>query len=138
MTVNVSSLLTAVFFSSSFKEKSIITDLFISDDCRIIIKLINTVFIDYWCILSSITLCNCINSHIHVTIDQNIITIKIVAVKQLKLDNLTVYAFTVTEKESLQSNIRWITSLEADSKIIIIIYDVIMHNISIQSIKMKD
>jgi len=48
------------------------------------------------------------------------------------------YAFTVTEKESLQSNIRWIISLEVDSKIIIIIYDVIMHSILIQNIKMKD
>ena len=48
------------------------------------------------------------------------------------------YTFIVTEKESLQSNIRWITSLEVDSKIIIIIYDVIVHSILIQSIKMKD
>ncbi len=138
MTVNASLLLTAAFFSLLFKERSIITDLFISDDCRIVIKLTNTVLINYWHILSSVTLHNCINSHIHITVDQNIITIKIAAIKQLKSDNLTVYAFTVTEKESLQSNIRWITSLEAGSKIVIIIYDVIVHSILIQSIKMKD
>ncbi len=47
MTVNALSFLTAVFFSSSFKEKSIITDLFTFNDYRIVIKLINTVFIDY-------------------------------------------------------------------------------------------
>ncbi len=102
----MSSFLTAVFFSSSFKEKSIITDLFTFNDCRIIIKLIDTVFINYWCIFSSVTLHNCINSHIYIIINQNIITIKITAVKQLKSDNLIMYAFTVTEKESLQSNIR--------------------------------
>jgi len=138
MTVNASLLLTVAFFSSSFKERSIITDLFIFNDYRIVIKLTNTVFINHWCILSSVTLCNCINSYIYITVDQNIITIKIVAVKQLKSDNLTVYTFTVTEKELLQSNIKWITSLEADSKIVIIIYDIIMHSILIQSIKMKD
>jgi len=48
------------------------------------------------------------------------------------------YVFIVIEKELLQNNIRWIISLKADSKIIIIIYDVIMHDILIQSIKMKD
>jgi len=48
------------------------------------------------------------------------------------------YAFTVIEKESLQSNIKWITSLKVDSKIVIIIYDVIVHSILIQSIKIKD
>ncbi len=138
MTINVSSLLITAFFSSLFKEKNIITDLFIFNDYRIVIKLIDTIFINYWCILSLITLHNCINNYIHVTANQNIIIIKIVAVKQLKSDNLTMYAFIVIEKESLQSNIKWITSLEADSKIIIIIYDVIMHSILIQSIKMKD
>jgi len=138
MTVNASLFLIAAFFSSLFKKRSIITDLFISDDYRIVIKLINTAFIDHWCILSSVTLYNCINNHIHIIVDQNIIIIKIVAVKQLKLNDLMMYAFTVIKKESLQSNIRWITSLKADSKIIIIIYDVIMHSISIQSIKMKD
>ncbi len=138
MTVNVSLFLTAVFFSSSFKERSIITDLFIFNDYKIVIKLTNTVLIDHWHILSSVTLYNYINSHICITANQNIITIKIAAVKQLKSDNLTVYAFTVTEKESLQSNIKWIISLKADSKIVIIIYDVIVHSILIQSIKMKD
>ncbi len=138
MTVNASSFSMIVFFSSLFKERSIITDLFIFNDYRIVIKLINTAFINHWCILSSVTLHNCINSHICITVDQNIIVIKIVTVKQLKLNNLTVYAFTVTEKESLQSNIKWIISLEADSKIIIIIYDVIVHSILIQSIKIKD
>ncbi len=128
----------AAFFSSLFEERSIITDLFIPDDCRIVIKLTDTVLINHWHTLSSVTLHNCVNSHIYITADQNIITIKIAAVKQLKSDNLTVYAFTVTEKESLQSNIKWITSLKADSKIIIIIYDVIVHSILIQSIKMKD
>ncbi len=44
----------------------------------------------------------------------------------------------MTEKESLQSNIKWIISLKADSKIVIIIYNVIVHSILIQSIKMKD
>jgi len=131
MTADISSFLTAVFFSLSFKEKSIITDLFISNDYRIVIKFTDIILINYWCTLSSITLHNCINSHICVTADQNIIIIKIAAVKQLKLDDLTVYVFTVTEKESLQSNIRWIISLKADSKIIIIIYDVIMHSILI-------
>ncbi len=48
------------------------------------------------------------------------------------------YAFTVTEKESLQSNIKWIISLEVDSKIVIIIYEIIIYDILIQSIKMKD
>jgi len=138
MTVDTSLFSIVAFFSLSFKERSIITDLFILNDCRIVIKLTDIVLINYWCILSSATLHNCINSHICITIDQNIITIKIVAVKQLKLDNLTVYIFTVTEKESLQSNIRWIISLKAGSKIVIIIYDVIMHSILIQSIKMKD
>ena len=138
MTVNILSFSTATFFSSLFKERSIITDLFISNDYRIVIKFTDTVLIDHWCTLSSVTLHNCINSHICVTADQNIIIIKIVAIKQLKSDDLTVYTFTVTEKESLQSNIRWIISLKADSKIIIIIYDVIMHSILIQSIKMKD
>jgi len=38
---------TAVFFSSLFKEKSIITDLFIFNDYKIVIKLINIAFIDY-------------------------------------------------------------------------------------------
>jgi len=47
MTVDTLSFSIAAFFSSSFKEKSIITDLFISDDCRIVIKLIDTAFIDY-------------------------------------------------------------------------------------------
>ena len=106
MTADTSSFSTAAFFSSSFEEKSIITDLFIFNDCRIVIKLTDTVLIDYWCILSSVTLYNCINSHIHITADQNIIAIKIVTVKQLKSDDLTVYTFTVTEKKSLQSNIR--------------------------------
>ncbi len=131
MTVNTSSFLIAAFFSSLFKEKSIITDLFTFNDCRIVIKLINTIFINYWYTFSSVTLCNCINSYIYVTADQNIITIKIVTVKQLKLNNLTIYIFTVTEKESLQNNIKWIISLEVDSKIIIIIYDIIMHSILI-------
>ncbi len=134
----MSLFLTAAFFSSSFEERSIITDLFIFNDYRIVIKFTDTVLINYWCTLSSVTLCNCINSHIHITVDQNIIAIKIIAVKQLKLNNLTVYAFTVIEKESLQSNIKWITSLEVDNRIVIIIYDVIVHNILIQSIKMKD
>ncbi len=138
MTVNVSSFLIAAFFSSSFKERSIITDLFISNDYRIVIKLINTIFINHWCILSLITLHNYINSHICITADQNITAIKIVTVKQLKLNNLIMYAFTVTEKESLQSNIKWIISLKVDSKIIIIIYEIIVHSILIQSIKMKD
>ncbi len=106
MTVDTLSFSIAAFFSSSFKEKSIITDLFISDDCRIVIKLIDTAFIDYWYTLSSIILCNHVNSHIYITVDQNIIAIKIVTVKQLKSDNLMMYAFTVTEKESLQSNIK--------------------------------
>ncbi len=106
MTVNVLLLLTAAFFSSLFEERSIITDLFTFNDYRIVIKLTDTVLIDYWYILSSVTLHNCINSHICVTADQNIIIIKIVAIKQLKSDDLTVYTFTVTEKESLQSNIR--------------------------------
>jgi len=47
MIINKLLFSTAVFFSSSFKEKSIITDLFIFNDCRIIIKLIDTVFIDH-------------------------------------------------------------------------------------------
>jgi len=47
MIANMLSFLIAVFFSSSFKERNIITDLFISDDYRIVIKLINTAFIDY-------------------------------------------------------------------------------------------
>jgi len=47
MTVNASLLLTAAFFSSSFKERSIITDLFIFNDYRIVIKLIDTAFINY-------------------------------------------------------------------------------------------
>ncbi len=47
MTVNVLLFLTAAFFSSSFKEKSIITDLFIFDDYRIVIKFIDTVLINY-------------------------------------------------------------------------------------------
>ena len=127
----MSSLLIVAFFSSLFEKKSIITDLFIFNDYKIVIKLTNTVLIDHWHILSSVTLYNYINSHICITANQNIITIKIAAVKQLKSDDLTVYAFTVTEKESLQSNIRWITSLEADSKIVIIIYDVIVHSILI-------
>jgi len=97
-----------------------------------------TVFINYWCILLSVTLHNCINSYICITVDENIAAIKIVIVKQLKLNNLTIYAFTVTEKESLQSNIKWIIFLKVDSKIVIIIYDVIVYNILIQSIKMKD
>jgi len=138
MIVNVLLSSTAAFFSSLFKERSIITDLFIFNDYKIVIKLTNTVLINYWCILSSVTLCNCINSYICITTDQNIIIIKIVTVKQLKSDDLTVYIFTVTEKESLQSNIKWIISLKVDSKIIIIIYNVIMHSILIQSIKMKD
>ena len=138
MTINTSLFSIIVFFSSSFKERSIITDLFIFNDYKIVIKLTNTVLIDHWHILSSVTLYNYINSHICITANQNIITIKIAAVKQLKSDNLTVYAFTVTEKESLQSNIKWIISLKADSKIVIIIYDVIVHSILIQSIKMKD
>ena len=138
MTVNVSLFLITAFFSSSFKEKNIIIDLFILNDYRIVIKLTDTVFIDYWCILSPVTLCNYVNSYIHIIADQNIIIIKIVIIKQLKSDNLTVYTFTVTEKESLQNNIKWITSLKVDSKIVIIIYDVIVHSILIQSIKMKD
>ncbi len=81
MTVNISLFLITAFFSSLFKEKSIITDLFTLNNCRIIIKLINTIFIDYWCILSLITLYNCINSHIHITVNQNIIIIKIEAIK---------------------------------------------------------
>jgi len=81
MTADTSSFLIIAFFSSSFKEKSIITDLFIFNNYRIVIKLIDTVLIDYWCTLSSITLHNYINSHIHVTADQNIITIKIAAIK---------------------------------------------------------
>ncbi len=48
------------------------------------------------------------------------------------------YAFIMTEKKSLQNNIKWITSLEAGNKIVIIIYDVIMHSILIQNIKIKD
>ncbi len=138
MTVNALSFSIAVFFSSLFEEKSIITDLFTFNDYRIVIKLIDTVFIDYWYIFSSITLYNYINSYICITVDQNIIVIKIAAVKQLKLNDLTIYAFTVTEKESLQNNIRWITSLKVDSKIVIIIYEIIVHSILIQSIKMKD
>jgi len=47
MTVNASLFLTAVFFSSLFKKKSIITDLFTFNDCRIVIKLTDTVLIDY-------------------------------------------------------------------------------------------
>ncbi len=138
MTVNVLLFSTAAFFSLLFKEKSIITDLFIFNDYRIVIKLTDTVLINYWHIFSSVILYNCINNHICITADQNIITIKIAAVKQLKLNDLTMYTFTMTEKESLQSNIRWITSLKVDNKIVIIIYDVIMHNILIQSIKIKD
>ncbi len=106
MTVNTLSFLIAAFFSLLFKERNIITDLFIFNDCRIIIKLINTVFINYWCILLSVTLHNCVNNHIYVTANQNIITIKIAAIKQLKLDDLTVYTFIVIEKELLQNNIR--------------------------------
>ena len=95
-----------MFFSSSFEEKSIIIDLFTFNNYKIVIKLTDTVLIDHWCILSSITLHNCINSHICIIIDQNIIIIKIITIKQLKSDNLTVYVFTVTEKELLQSNIK--------------------------------
>jgi len=47
MTADVSSFSTAAFFSSSFKERSIITDLFTSDDYRIVIKLTDTVLIDH-------------------------------------------------------------------------------------------
>jgi len=47
MIIDVLSFSIIVFFSSSFKEKSIITDLFISDDYRIVIKLINTILINY-------------------------------------------------------------------------------------------
>jgi len=47
MTVNVSLFLITAFFSSSFKEKNIIIDLFILNDYRIVIKLTDTVFIDY-------------------------------------------------------------------------------------------
>jgi len=47
MTVNVSSFLIVVFFSSLFKEKSIIIDLFILNDYRIVIKLTDTVLINY-------------------------------------------------------------------------------------------
>jgi len=47
MTADTSSFLTAAFFSSSFEERSIITDLFIFNDCRIVIKLTDTVLIDY-------------------------------------------------------------------------------------------
>jgi len=47
MTVNALSFSIAVFFSSLFEEKSIITDLFTFNDYRIVIKLIDTVFIDY-------------------------------------------------------------------------------------------
>jgi len=56
----------------------------------------------------------------------------------LKSDNLMIYTFTVIEKESLQSNIKWIMSLRVRSKIVITIYDVITYNISVYSIKMKD
>jgi len=47
MTVNASSFLTAAFFSSLFEEKSIITDLFTFNDCKIVIKLTDTVLINY-------------------------------------------------------------------------------------------
>ncbi len=56
----------------------------------------------------------------------------------MKSDNLMIYTFTVIEKESLQSNIKWIMSLRVRSKIVITIYDVITYNISVYSIKMKD
>ncbi len=101
MTVNASLFLITAFFSSLFEERSIITDLFTFNNYRIIIKFINTVFINHWYTFSSVTLHNCINNYIHITADQNIAVIKIVTVKQLKLNNLTVYVFTVTEKESL-------------------------------------
>jgi len=47
MIVNVSSFLIAAFFSSLFKEKSIIIDLFIFNNYRIVIKLTDTVLIDH-------------------------------------------------------------------------------------------
>ncbi len=47
MTVNMSLSLIAAFFSSLFKEKSIITDLFIFNDYKIVIKLTDTVLINY-------------------------------------------------------------------------------------------
>ncbi len=47
MTADTSSFLIVVFFSLSFKEKSIITDLFTSNDYRIVIKFTDTVFINY-------------------------------------------------------------------------------------------
>jgi len=49
-----------------------------------------------------------------------------------------IYTSTVMEKESLQNNIRWVTLLKVRSKIVIIMYDVITHDISVHSIKMKD
>ncbi len=126
------------FFSLIFADRNININLSTLNNYRIIIKLINIIFINYWHILSSIILCNCVNSHIHITVNQNIAAIKIAAVKQLKLDNLTIYTFTVTEKESLQSNIKWITSMNVESKIVIIIYEIIIYNISVHSIKMND
>ncbi len=47
MTINALLFLITVFFSSLFEEKSIITDLFTFNDYRIVIKFINTVFINY-------------------------------------------------------------------------------------------
>jgi len=47
MTADTLSFLIVMFFSLLFKERSIITDLFIFNDYRIVIKFTDTVLINY-------------------------------------------------------------------------------------------
>ena len=83
----------AVFFPFIFAAQNIqniTVDFLMSDDCRIIIKLDSTL-IDHYCILTFKILCNWIINHIHTFTDQNIVTLYVTAVKQLKFENLIIY-----------------------------------------------
>ena len=62
----------------------------------------------------------------------------VIAAHQLKSSDIQIFTFSITEAEKLKEDKAWVKSLGKQTELIVLIYEVIIHDIFTSTINMKN